>query len=206
MTNVASGDQEIINGRICNNIKKINAKFIAFYETFRGLGLLISKAQVGTYVAIENDGSGSIKPDLKFPSSKSKCTDLNKWHVISITWSDKREDLSNCWSNGEKLTTFTMRNIKGSDYCYIGDLGKISGWSKTHLTGCTGEIIGFYRALNDPQSLYIHKYLMLYAILFPRPIILQKSYEILCKMFPKVRSNFVQCVAQSHTLPKIQHQ
>ena len=131
MTNIASEDQEIVNSLIDNNNKKINAKFITFYKTFHGLGLLISKAQVGTYVAIANAGSSSIKLDLKFPSSKSNCTDLNKWHFISVTWSIKGEDLSNCWSNGEKLMTFTIGNIEDSDYCYIGDLGKIPGWSKT---------------------------------------------------------------------------
>ena len=48
MTNIASGDQEIINSLIGNNNKKVNAKFITFYKTFGGLGLLISKAQSGT--------------------------------------------------------------------------------------------------------------------------------------------------------------
>ena len=78
MTNIASGDQEIVNSLMGNNNGKINSKFITFYKTFRGLGLLISKAQAGTYVAIANDDSSSIKPDLKFPSSKSNCTILNK--------------------------------------------------------------------------------------------------------------------------------
>ena len=118
MTNIASGDQKIVNGLIGNNNGKINSKFITFYKTFGGLGLLISKAQAGTHIAIANDGSSSIKPDLKFPSSKSNCTDLNKWHVISVTLSNKRENLSNCWSDGEKLITFTTGNIKGSDHCY----------------------------------------------------------------------------------------
>ena len=98
MTNIASGDQDIVNSLIGNNNKKVNTKFITFYKTFGGLGLLISKAQFGSYVAIANDGSSSVKPDLKFPSSKSNCTDLNKWHVISVTWSNKEEHLSNCWS------------------------------------------------------------------------------------------------------------
>ena len=89
MTNIASGDQEIINSLIGNNNKKVNAKFITFYKTFGGLGLLlISKAQSDTYVAIANDDSSSIKPDIKFPSSKSNCTVLNNWHVISVTWSN----------------------------------------------------------------------------------------------------------------------
>ena len=160
MTNIASGDQEIVNSLIGNNNGKINSKFITFYKTFGGLGLLISKAQAGTNVAIANDGSSSIKPDLKFPSLKSNCTVLNKWHVISVTWSNKGENFSNCWSNGEKLITFTMGNIKGSDHCLIGDLGKIPGWSKTHLTGCIGEIIGFQRSLTDEETSYIHQYLM----------------------------------------------
>ena len=84
MTNIASGDQEIVNSLIGNNNGKISLKFIMFYKTFRGLGLLISKAQAGAYLAIANDDSSSIKPDLKFPSSKSNCTVLNKWHVISM--------------------------------------------------------------------------------------------------------------------------
>ena len=53
-----------------------------------------------------------------------------------------------------------MGNIKGSDYCYVGDLDIMSGWSKTHLTGCSGEIIGFYRSLTDKETSYIHQYLM----------------------------------------------
>ena len=54
-------------------------------------------------------------PDYKFPSSKSICTILNKWHIISITWSNGK-NLSNCWSNGEKLMTFNTGNKKGSDH------------------------------------------------------------------------------------------
>ena len=78
MTDIASGDQEIVNNLIGSNNKKINAKFITFYKTYNSLGLLIAKAQAGA-------GSSSIKPDLKFHSSKSNCTDLNKWHIISVT-------------------------------------------------------------------------------------------------------------------------
>ena len=108
MTSIASGDQEIVNSLIGNNNKKTNAKFMTFYKTFGDLCLLISKAQLGTYIVIANDGSNSIpKPDFKFSSSKSNCAVLNKWHVISVMWSNKGENLSNCWSNGEKIITFT---------------------------------------------------------------------------------------------------
>ena len=96
MTKIASGDQEIVNSLIGNHNKEINVTLITFYKTYSGLGLLISKAQAGTYVAIANDGSSSIKPNLKFPSSKSNCTDLNKSHVILVTWSNKGENLNNC--------------------------------------------------------------------------------------------------------------
>ena len=85
MTGIASGDQEIVNGLIGNSIidndkLKINAKHIAFYKMRSGgLGLLISKVQVGSYPAIANDSSNLFpKPDLKFPSLKSNCTILNK--------------------------------------------------------------------------------------------------------------------------------
>ena len=102
ITGIASGDQEIINSLIGNSVVdngklKINAKHISFYKTHSGgLGLLISKAQSGSYVAIANDSSNLFpEPDLKFPSSKSNCTALNKWYVISVTWSNKK-NVSNC--------------------------------------------------------------------------------------------------------------
>ena len=168
MTNIASEDQLFVNSLIGNSDEMANSKFITFFRTYSGLGLLISKAQSGFYVGIANDDSSSIKPDLKFPSSKSNCTIFNKWHVISVTWS-KRENLSNCWSNGVKLIMFTMGNVKGTDHCYIGNYiiiphskfsGNISRWFKTHLTGCIGEIIGFYRSLTDEDTSHIHNYLM----------------------------------------------
>ena len=157
MTNIASGDQLFVNSLIGNSNQMANSKFITFYRTYSGLGLLISIAQSGSYVAIANDDSSSIKPDLKFPSPKSNCTILDEWHVISVTWS-KGENLSNCWSNNVKLATFTTGNVKGTDHCYIGNYliiphsqfsSIISKWFKTHLTGCIGEIIGFYRSLTD---------------------------------------------------------
>ena len=49
---------------------------------------------------------------MKFPSSKSNCIDLNKWHAIFVTWSNKAENLSNCWFNCEKVITFTTGNIR----------------------------------------------------------------------------------------------
>ena len=52
-----------------------------------------------------------------------------------------------------KQITFTTGNIKGSDYCCIGDLGKIPGWNKTHLTGCPGEIIVFHRRIQDGERM-----------------------------------------------------
>ena len=78
MTNIASGDQLFVNSLIGNSDETANSKFITFYRTYSGLGLLIPKAQSGSYVAIANDDSSSIKPDLKFRSSKSNCTILNK--------------------------------------------------------------------------------------------------------------------------------
>ena len=129
---MSSENQEIVNSLIGNTNRKIDAKFITFYKTFDELGLLISKAHDSAYVAIANYSSSSTsKPDLKFPSSKSNCTDLNKWLVISVTWSNKEENLSGCSrSYGEKLVTFTTGNVKGSDYCYVGDLRIIPGWEK----------------------------------------------------------------------------
>ena len=166
ITGIVSGDQEIINSLIGNSVAdngklKINAKHISFYKTHSGgLGLLISKAQSGSYVAIANDSSNLFpEPDLKFPSSKSNCTALNKWYVISVTWSNKKS-LSNCWSNGIKIITFTSGDAKGSDYRFIGDLGRLNGSYKTYLPGCIGEIVGFHSSLTDTETSYIHQYLM----------------------------------------------
>ena len=120
MTDIASESQSFFNSIIGNNTGRIAAKLITFYKTHSSLGLLISKAHVGSYVAIANDSSSLIpKPDSKFTSSKSNCTILNKWHIISVTWS-KGKNMGNCWSNGEKLITFTTGNIKDSNHCYIG--------------------------------------------------------------------------------------
>ena len=166
ITGTVSGDQEIVNSLIGNSVidngkLKINAKHISFYKMHSGgLGLLISKTQVGSYVAIANDSSNLFpEPDLKFPSSKSNCTDLNKWYVISVTWSNKN-NLSNCWSNGIKIITFTSGDAKGSDYSFIGDLGRLNDSYNTYLSGCIGEIIGFHRSLTDTETSHIHKYLM----------------------------------------------
>ena len=64
MTNIASGNQLFVNSLIGNSDETANSKFITFYRTHSGLGLLISIAQSGSYVAIVNDASSSIKPDL----------------------------------------------------------------------------------------------------------------------------------------------
>ena len=138
-------------------VKVMHAQQIAFYKTHSGLGLSISTAYNGSYVTVANDGSTIIFPDYRFPTQKSNCTIMNKWHVISVTWSN-RKDLSNCWSKCEKLITFNTGNVKGSDHCFIGDLGIMP--TNTYLTGCIGEIIGFYRSLTDTETSYIHKYLM----------------------------------------------
>ena len=166
ITGMVSRDQEIVNSLIGNRVidngkLKINAKHISLYKTHSGgLGLLISKAQVASYVAIANDSSNLFsEPDLKFPSAKSNCTDLNKWYVISVMWSNKK-NLSNCWSNGIKVTTFSSGDEKGSDNSFIGDIGWLNGSCKTYLSGCIGEIIGFHNSLTDTETSHIHQYLM----------------------------------------------
>ena len=154
---IASGPFLFLNGIIGNSDGKSHAKHIAFYKTHSGLGLSISTAYNGSHVTVANNDSTLISPDYRFPTQKSNCTILNRWHIISVTWSN-RKDLSNCWSNGEKLITFNSGNIKGSDHCFIGDLGLLP--TNTYLTGCIGEIIGFYRSLKDKETSYIHKHLM----------------------------------------------
>ena len=88
MTDIATGYKSFINILIDNINGEIALRHISFYRIFGGLGLFISKAYEGTYIAIANNESSLIKTDIKFPSSKSNCTLLNKWHVISVTWSN----------------------------------------------------------------------------------------------------------------------
>ena len=158
ITDIASGDKEIVNNLIGNSIidngkLNINAKHISFYKTYNGgLGLLISKAEVGAYIAIANDSSNMFPyPESKFTSSELNCTVLNKWHVISVMWSNKR-NLSNCWSNGIKIITSTSGDTKGSDYSFLGDLGRLNDSYNTYLSGFIGEIIGFHRSLTNTET------------------------------------------------------
>ena len=86
MIDIASENRSFFNALIGNTTDRITMKLITFYKTHSGLGLLILRAHVGSYVAVANDGSSLIpKPDSKFLSSKSNCTILNKWQVISVT-------------------------------------------------------------------------------------------------------------------------
>ena len=77
-------------------------------------------------------------------------------------------NLSNCWSDGEKLMTFNTGNAKGYDFFFFGNLGIRFG--KSHLiVGCIGEIIGFYRSLTDKEISHIHQYLMKSGVLLMIP-------------------------------------
>ena len=71
MTNIASGDQLFVNSLIGNSDQTANSKFITFYRTYSGLGLLISKAQSGSYVAIANDDSSSNQISNFLPQNQT---------------------------------------------------------------------------------------------------------------------------------------
>ena len=147
---IASGAFLLLNGIRGNSYGKYYAKQIAFYKTHSSLGLSISTSYNGSHLTMANDGSTLIVSDYRFPTQKSNCTIMNKWHVISITWSN-RKDLSNCWSNGEKLLILVTLRAPITN-SFIGDLGILP--TNTYLTGCIGEIIGFYRSLTDKESSY----------------------------------------------------
>ena len=95
MNGIASGNYPLLNGIIGNKNGESYAKHIAFYETHSGLGLAISTAYNGSYIVVANDDSTLIYLDYKFRTQKSNCTIMNKWHVISVTWSN-HNNLSNC--------------------------------------------------------------------------------------------------------------
>ena len=92
---ITSGSFLFLNGIIGNSNDRNIAKLITFYKTHSGQGLLILTAYNGSYVSVANDYSTLVYPDYRFLSSKSNCTILNKWHVISVTWSNCK-NLSNC--------------------------------------------------------------------------------------------------------------
>ena len=73
LNSIASGNNLLLNGIIGNSIK-----YVAFYKTLSGLGLLISTACDGSYIVVANDNSSFIGLNYNFPSSKSDCTILNK--------------------------------------------------------------------------------------------------------------------------------
>ena len=91
---IASGAFLFLNGIIGNSDGKSHAEQIAFYKTHSSLGLSILTAYNGSHVTWANDDSTLISPDYRFPTQKSNCTILNRWHIISVTWSN-RKDLSN---------------------------------------------------------------------------------------------------------------
>ena len=161
LNSIASGNNLLLNGIIGNSIK-----YVAFFKTHSSLGLQILTAYNGSYLTVANDDSSLIGSDYMFPSSKSDCTILNKWHVISVTWSNGK-NLSNCWSNGEKLINFNTGNTKGTDHCIVGNIGTPLG--NSHLIGCIGEIIGFYRSLTDKETSYIHKHMIKSGVLLLIP-------------------------------------
>ena len=138
INDIASGNVIFLNDIIGNSNDKNMAKSIAFYKTHSGLGFIILTAYNGSYVMVANDNSSLVWPDYKLPSSKSNCTIFNKWHVISITWSNHK-NLSNCWCNGERLITFNTGKAKGSDHCFIHDVGIILG--NAYLAGCIGKLL-----------------------------------------------------------------
>ena len=73
LNSIASGNNLLLNGIISNSIK-----YVAFYRTHSSLGLLISTAYGGSYMAVANYKSSFIGLNYNFPSSKSNCTILNK--------------------------------------------------------------------------------------------------------------------------------
>ena len=64
LNSIASGNNLLLNGIIGNSIK-----YVAFYKTHSGLGLLISTAYDGSYIAVANDKSSFIGLNLSSNSS-----------------------------------------------------------------------------------------------------------------------------------------
>ena len=71
MTVIASENQSFFNSIIGNTTERSTAKLVTFYKTFGSLGLLISKAQVGSYIAIANDSSSLNQIQYFLPQNQT---------------------------------------------------------------------------------------------------------------------------------------
>ena len=120
---IFSGLAALMSADIARNLWLLVCSCLNSYWTFHLFPLLIL-FQIGCFLHwIE-----SVYPHLfcsiydngsPLYSSKSNCTILNKWHVISVTWSNRN---CNCLSNGEKFMTFNTGNAKGTDHSPTGYL------------------------------------------------------------------------------------
>ena len=74
--------------------------------------------------------------------------------------------------------TFSSGDAKGSNYSFIGDLGRLNGLYKTYLSGCIGEIIAIHSSLTDENTSHIHQYRKNNLILIMTPEKQDKTLEL----------------------------
>ena len=80
--------------------------------------------------------------------------------MLTLIFGIRASEPPRAWRTTEKAGPDRVNtgNTKGTDHCIIGNINTPS--DDSHLIGCIGEIIGFYRSLTDTETLYIHKHLM----------------------------------------------
>ena len=98
---------------------------------------------------------------LAFPT-KAKPTELNKWIVVTVTWSPQLgADGSQVWCNGQKLRSFTAKEDIGATSFAIGSVNAIN--LEAPLAGDIAELIIFKQEdeLNNASTIKrIQKHLL----------------------------------------------
>ena len=96
-----------------------------------------------------------------FPT-KANPTELNKWIVITVTWSPQLgADGSQVWCNGQKLRNFTAKENVGATHFSIGSVNATN--LEAPLAGDIAELIVFKREdeLNNASTIKrIQKHLL----------------------------------------------
>ena len=72
MNSIASENQSFFNSIIGNTNNRNTAKLITFYKTHSSLGLLISKAHIGSHVVVANNGSSNTNARFEVSFLKVK--------------------------------------------------------------------------------------------------------------------------------------
>ena len=85
LNSIASGNNLLLNGIIGNSIK-----YVAFFETHSGLGLLISRAYNGSYMTVADDDSSFIINGITYSKINYRTFSISFIPPISLFFKDMK--------------------------------------------------------------------------------------------------------------------